>query len=774
MNRLLLSLALVTACRPSTSAAAPTIETHLGGHPRLWIRAADVPRLRGWASRGNAVWQALAGVAEAARGDMDQNKVATGNNCMDANGVQPCESYAELFAFMSLVSPSEKERADYGKRAVRLLMAMISRAQKGPKEDDELRSHMFPVDDRSRWFGEGFALTVDWIYPLLSADDKRAIRGVFLRWAEDITHASVTDNNHPEPIGVLDDPKLLADRGRVRWAGNNYFTAHTRNLAMMALSLDDADDAGGALRAYVKRATGAWLYMIDALLRGDARGGLPPDGLEYGPQTYAYVAQALLALHTAGADDVSRYGRQARMDANPFWRDLVEGWPHLMSPATVEHEWAGTVYQPAWWGEGQKYFAPDPIDVFAPIALYDHSVGDERGAEAARWVALNLAPGGAAGAVNRVAKTESFRKAILTFLIMDPKAPPPADPRRNTSFVAPGLGKIFARTDWSPRATFFDYMLNWISVDHQHADGNSFDWYRKGEWLVKERTGYGTHVTSSDAHDTVCIENSQPYHTKGSPKDYRNVYWKRGSQWTNNDKDEVDPKLVAHSENARYVYALGEATGLYNSNHEEIHDCAHASRAIVWLVPDHVVVLDRAATKVDGRFKRFFLQLIARPSVNGRRATLKTPRGQLLHVNTLLPADAKISSEAAETFEDNEPAEGDPIRARLKVESWSRDVRFLHVLQAADGGKPEEPALVDAGPSLLAATAGSTVVVFPKDFGAAVAEVSFAPPAGARAVLVTGLTPNGEYQLSRAGGRVRITPGKGARADGGGALWQSL
>ena len=766
---------VVGACRPSGAGPSSTRlpDTSVSGHPRLWVRAGELPRLRAWATSGNPMWQALRGVAEEARDEMDAKKVPEGKNCMNDSGTQGCEEYAELFAFMSLLSPSDKERHDYATRAAKLLMNVINHAAKGPNDDDEIRRDKFPMDDRSRWNGEAFALTVDWIYPYLSADEKKTIRKVFLRWSDIITHADITDNNHPEPIGVVDDPALVTDRIKIRWSGNNYYTAHARNLALMALSFDAADDAGGELRSYVKRATGAWLYVIDAYLRGDGRGGLPADGIEYGPQSLAYLAQALWALHTAGADDAASFGKQARLDANPFWKQLVAGWPHLMSARTVEHPWLGQVYQPAWWGEGQHYFAPESIDLFAPIAIYARELGDAATAEAARWIAVHLAPGEAAGLGERARKPDVFRRSILYFLMMDPKAPPPTDPRTSLSFFAPGTGKILARTDWTKNASVFDFDIGWITVDHQHADGNAFQWYRKGEWLVKERTGYGDHVTATDAHDAVCIGNSQPVHVKDKPDDYRAVYWKRGSQYTNGVTDD-DGKLLAHAENDKYVYALGDATALYNSSHEEIHDVAHASRAIVWLGGDYVVVYDRAATKVDGRFKRWFLQLTAKATVAGKRARVKTPGGQYLYVTSLLPADGKMTAEAAEQYQDNEPAEFDPITARLRVESWARDVRFLHVLAASDKDQPETPPLVDAGADFAATMVRDVVVVFPRDLGAAVSELSLAPPAGARTLMVTGLVPGGEYALARDGGKVRVTQGKGARADSGGVLWQPI
>ena len=761
-HTIIIALILFGACTPSGAGPASTrlVDTSVSGHPRLWVRAADLPRLRSWASGKNPLWDALRGAAEEARGEMDAHKVPAGKDCMNDSGTEGCEEYAEIFAFMSLVSPSDKERHDYATRAAKLLMMMMNRIAKGPSDSDELRRDKFPLDDRSRWNGEAFALTVDWIYPYLSADEKKTIHKVFLRWADVITHADVTDHNHPEPIGVVDDPKLVADRGVVRWAGNNYYTAHARNLALMALAFDAADDPHGELRSYVKRATGAWLYVIDAYLRGDGRGGLPADGIEYGPQSLAYVAQALWALHTAGADDAGRFGKQARMDDNPYWRQLLVAWPLLMSARTVEHPWLGPVYQPLWWGEGQHYFAPESVDLFAPIAILSRDTGDANSAEAARWMALHLGPGEAGGLTNRARNPEVWRRAILYFLLMDPKAPPPKDPRAATSWVAPGLGKILARTDWSKNAALFDFSIGWISVDHQHADGNAFQWYRRGEWLVKERTGYGDHIVATDAHDAVCIQNSEPVHAKDNPDDYRALYWKRGSQYTNGVTD-GDGKLLAHSETKNYLYALGDATALYNSDHEEIHDVAQASRAIVWLGGDWVVVYDRAATKVDGRFKRFFLQLTAQAKVSGRRATVKTPGGQYLYVTSLLPADGKLTAEPAEKYENNEPAEFDPIAARLRVESWARDVRFLTVLQASDKDKPETPPLIDAGPAFAATMARDVVVVFPRELGAEPAELSLAPPPGARTLMVTGLVPNGEYAVARAAGKYPPDPRKG-------------
>jgi hypothetical protein len=802
--------AAVAGCRgarqPSAALLPVPSAAAMAAHPRLWVRAADLPRLRQWARGSNPTWTALDQAATRARAVYDAGKIPAGKACTDESGSYTCEGYAELFAFLSLIDADETTRRADAARAVRLLMAVVDEAKKGRRDDDPLRDPHFAISDRSRWSGEAFGLTADWIYPWLTDGQKRDIRTVFLRWADELTHAGTTSHNHPEPVGVLNDKRLVADRTNVRWSSNNYFTAHARNLGLMAMAFDAADDPDGKLRAYVGSATGAWLYMIDDLLRNDARGGLPPDGLEYGPQTFAYVAELLLALHTSGVAATTKEP-QARFDGNPWWDEVIPAWFHLMSPRTVEHSWMGSLHQPAWFGEGQKYWLGDPVDLFAPLGLWARDAGDSRRDDAARYIVRHLAPGGAAKYDERIAKNDDFRQSILYFLLFDPGAAAPADPRASLprSHFAPGLGRLYARTGWDEDAATFDFGVGWNRIDHQHADGNAFGFYRRGEWLTKERTGYGPNIACSDYHDTLAVENDKPYHAKDT-SDYRAIIWKRGSQWST-ELNDGDGQLLAHVVDERYVYALGDATTLYNSKYENATDVARVVRAIMWLPPDFVVVYDRAATQKDGRFKRFWLQTPALPSLSGKRATVRTQGGQQLFVTTLLPADAQPVGEMAEPLkESSEPAELDPMVARLRVESRAKDVRFLHVLEGADGKAAAESAvLIDGGPEWVAlsvrargAVCGDSkasdgksvyggkscgvVIAFPRDVGDAPrglapggGGLTLAAPAGTRAVAVTGLAANGAYTLSRApDGRVRVSAGGSGKADGGGVLFSSF
>ena len=234
----------------------PEATTPVTGHPRLIVRQTDLARIRSWAVPDNPIFVGgLDTLAKIYRQKMDSGEVEkdTGYACSGT----PTEGYAEIFAFMSLIHSDEGARANFAKRSRTMLMKVIDKAALGQASGKPFRDKKFPIDDRSRWYGEGFLLTVDWIYGTLTTEDKATIRKVFLRWAEEILHAETTTHNHPEPIGVVNDPKLTSDRTMVRWAINNYYAGHIRNLALMALSFDPADDPGEKLRGYLSNVTGA-------------------------------------------------------------------------------------------------------------------------------------------------------------------------------------------------------------------------------------------------------------------------------------------------------------------------------------------------------------------------------------------------------------------------------------------------------------------------------------------------------------------------------------
>jgi hypothetical protein len=233
--------------------------------------------------------------------------------------------------------------------------------------------------------------------------------------------------------------------------------------------------------------------------------------------------------------------------------------------------------------------------------------------------------------------------------------------------------------------------------------------------------------------------------------------------------------MVAWSAAADWVYALGDATDIYNSENNNAYDVTQATRSIVWLKPDHVVTYDRAATKTMDRFKRFYLQTPSAPSINGNTASASTAKGQLLFFTSLLPAGAGLSSDTP-SIEYN--AGGEPMQQRILIESKAQSARFLSVVQGADAGATADAAMRVTGAGSVAfdaAVVRGTLVAFPVDLDGTFQSVTFDVPDTTKTFLVTGLAASGGYDVQvdpPAGGsiHIKVQTGSAKTADSAGVL----
>ena len=120
------------------------------------------------------------------------------------------------------------------------------------------------------------------------------------------------------------------------------------------------------------------------------------------------------------------------------------------------------------------------------------------------------------------------------------------------------------------------------------------------------------------------------------------------------------------------------------------------------------------------------------------------------------------------------PAVAEPMKYRLKVEApgGPKDVRFLNVVQGADGGAvPTQTSVVrsSAGASYEGAVVGDSAVLFPVAMTGG-GPTTVALPADVKRVLVTGLTPAGAYTATRSGTGISVSDGGSLKADEGGVL----
>jgi hypothetical protein len=811
-------------------------------HPRLWVNPADVERLRGWATDANPAWKhglgaALAAAAKYAdahwswdtgRPDTVFRTPYAGDagvvsGWRDDGGTNwqadATEAYAEAFAFGSLVAPDAARREAYARRARAMLLWIVRNANTGAGAHGAFPygGKAFAGYNRANYWGEALGLACDWLYPVLGADDKNQIRDAFLMWNDDLLEVSTAGEEHPQPIAVENDPSLFADPLQLRWAANNYYIGHFRNLLLRGLAVDPVDDPAvkgrtryPTVRSFVHNATGAWLYQIWSVFTdgaevsaalggarnpsfGVASGGMPVEGSLYG-ESQGYLAQALWALHTTGSDDPLLIGRQAALASSAYWDRAWQAFVHNTTPVPRVLSglaYLGSVYTLASYGDTLRaWLTGDGVQIVAPIGIRRALDGDLRTAEATRFIVTHLLQGGAPQLEHRMSSVWGNSNAIdsiLYFLLLDPARAAAADPRPSlpSTFRDATLARVVARTGWDAQARLFTWLCNWQTINHQQGAAGQFELYRKGEWLVKEWSAYGNDMRAYLAtyHNTLSIENDPPRHLEW----FEGPTAEMGGQWSN--ATDAGDATTRTSDGAGWTYAFGDTTNLYNRRDGNANDVLHASRSIVWLAPDHVVVYDRASTRKSGRFKRFNLVLTAPPRIvedaatHRWRATVTTPGGQTLFVQHLLPAGATMIEQHRWKKERGEEldrvAEGEEAGYRLLVEVPGRPAtaRFLHVLQGADAGGAQTP--VEAVPDTSGgawdiAIVGRTAVAFPVEVGAGAAGVTYRVPAAVAGHLVTGLTPGAAYDVRRtvADGMVTlgVVPGAHEKADAAGVI----
>jgi hypothetical protein len=817
---------------PSANPTASAVPFPVSGHPRLWIAQNDLPRLRGWATSANPIYQqGMLPVLNQAISIYNTQFFPGGianSNYPDPGDTQGytgylTEQYGVIFAFNSLIDPNPTARITYAKYARNLLMYAMNQAALGHLSGAPFRDPLFATYNRANGQGEQWPLIVDWIYnatdasgnPILSASDKLTIRNVFMLWANDCLNASTTGGDHPSPIGVSNSMQLLPGNLPYRMAANNYYIGHARMLTMMSLSIDPVDDPpvsgvalnqlGSTLRSYITNATGAWLYQQFAMFGdpaavaaaygipgtgagfGLASGGLPPEGMLYG-ESFGFMLGQLLAIQTAGFNNVAYSGPQSQLIGAPVWDRYVPGILSSLTPTSEvfsDQPWLGPVFQYGSYGDLLRlWVTPDFMRSFALLALLDQESGKTTSHVApARWFVVNAVQGGPGDLVERITSPWSFTESILYYLLLDPSASAPSDPRPTypTYFRDPAAGRILAHSDWSASNTIFDYRASWESINHQDGDGGQFEFFRNGEWLTKEMSNYDNNALGQTTvyHNTLALQN----HCACSGGQPANLQWYEAGEWANGSQwilglNAGDP-LTISSNGPGYVYAASDLTNLYNrpdfwSPADAAIDITQATRSILWLNNDYIVIYDRATSATSGLFKRFNLSLITNPVINGNVATETTPNGQHLYVQTLMPINASESAVNA-VNKLNAIAQLEPTQYIFTAEDPTHpmDVRFLHVLQGADASIAMTPARYlqsTAGTAFDGAVFASTAVYFPRSAGIPFVGTSLPTPSGIHSIYVTGLTPGTPYAVSVGSGTVTVTTGTGSVADSAGVL----
>ena len=805
----------------------------VASHPRLWLTPADLPRMQSWAVSSNPTWtyfNNLVGIcANLYRTQFFPGGVPNTNypDPGDSQGYQGwlTEDVGFVLAFDSLIDPNPANRVTYAQYVRNMLMVAMNQAVLGVQSGMPFRDPTFPIYNRANLSGAQWPLMVDWIYNakdgsgnnILTASDKATIQKVFLMWAGECLVANTTGGDSPSPVGAMNSFSLLhGGTGAYRMASNNYYLGHTRLLTMMGLCIDPADDPvidstkspatlGNTLRSYILDGLGSWLYQVYAMMGdpstvaadyglagngagfGLSSGGLPPEGMLYG-ESFGFILGDLLALQTSGFNDTSISGPQIKLINAPVWDRFVTGYLSSLTPNSSvpsSESYLGPIYQMAAYGDLLRlYITPDDMRPFALLELLEQEQGLSTHANAARWFGKNVVLNSLSYNVQQP-WTWGVADSVLYYMMLDPTATPPTDPRPSypLNFFDKPAGRVIAHSDWGSSPTTFDFRASWESDNHQQGDAGSFEFFRQGEWLTKEMSNYDDNLVGVTPYylNSLCLKNWCSVGTPSLNWDETGI-WSDGGQWMWG-ANAGDPTTTT-SNGTGYTFVDSDLTNLYNSPNKwspanSLTDISQATRSIVWLNNDYIVVYDRATSIHSGLFKTFNLSMANHPTITGNTASEVMPDGQQLFVQALLPLNAALTARYA-AGDLNPHAELDPMFYVLTDEdpTLPTDARFLHVLQGANIGAPMVAASYitsTAGTSFDGACFGTMSVFFPHTKGSAVTTTTFTLPSAVTSFVATGLAPGATYNVSVTtttnGKAVTLTPGGvGVTADSAGLL----
>ncbi len=755
------------------------------------------------------------------------------------------ELYAELFAFMALIDPDPTAQEHYRIRAHDMMMWMIDLAGDITPQNcaangkaGSFRRCSFPVGDRAHQAGmEAFPLTVDWIYSSFSSEEKKRITSVFKTWAYEALTSGPTGIGYPQPVGVMNNPALLSKPKRLRWQMNNYSDSQYRTVTMLGSVMDAADDPSDtgnaadrgtvtalpkdfkvhALKGYLSLATGAWTYVHWAVAEdpgvvgsvlgvspdglGEGQGGLTPEGSEYGGN-YGYVAMALLALHTAGADDPTQMPQLSLLSSS-HWDLWIDGLLNVLSP--VPRVEAGhSFYETTQFGDdgNGNLITPELIKLLMPLGLYDtYTRQNPVRLNAIRWIAKRAVAEGcgvlpdnsSCNASNpvlqkRLAATPSsnnFTMVIYLFLLLDPAATPNSAsnpsgdvdprPRYPVEFYAPGHHEMASRTRWGADASWLVTHCAWMAIDHEHGACGQTEFYRKGRWLSKAHSTYNSVVGAMSMFNNSGISIGNP---DSDPKNdpYFGPVASHGAQYDSRASQEFTPSPLLSS-SSTFLYEYFDQTYPHNKDrpyHSPTSDVLHASRSLLWLKPDVLVYYDQGISRSAGMFKKDSFNFTAEPVVTGPVAkVVDSVNKQNAYLTTVLPMAEHFSSlVCAYGSNVGDCAGGDVSRGgdesaflyQVTDTSVPMSAQFLSVLEGTDKGVSRTPVtLVQAsGTALDGVVVGNTAVLFRRI--ATVPESEFAGshysvPATVVQEYVAGLAPNTTFgvEAHASGGKIEVS-----------------
>jgi hypothetical protein len=488
----------------------------------------------------------------------------------------------------------------------------------------------------------------------------------------------------------------------------NYYWGYLTTLAFAGLATAGESPLGDE---WLERARRELSTRALPAFRDELRGGGWPEGYQYGEYTTAEVALVAEAFRTGAHLDITH--------KLPWLADTIAHHTHALLPDQRSVYDGGT--------QGEHPVVPSALALAATDLALD-GVGDPRAAQG-RWLIHHALP--------------PLRRehAWIGLLAERPDAPEqsPRDPAK-TSLHLEGVGLTFARSDWSPGATWVSFQAGpWLAEDHQDADQGHFELFHGSDGLLVDAGDSEGSATIN--HNTLLIDDGGRHLT----------YPPNQGVWGG---DRV--KTTRYADDGAVMLAVGDIGEAYAPKCAregcKTRTVERALRSFVFVRPDFVVVDDRVAVDEPDVRVVWAAHLTQPPTLDGDLASAVVGASRI-DVRTLEPSGARHSAPREPTPSGEGSHRANHTWAptfRLEVESptGARERGFLHVLSAAPASARPPDARAVAGEHLRGALVRGVAHPFAVLFAAEDGNGRAALGGPFDQVVVAGLTPGRRYEVA--------------------------
>lgn len=322
-------------------------------------------------------------------------------------------------------------------------------------------------------------LGYDWLYNDLTETQKKQARAIIATWADYWK-------------GYIDDEGLITSGS----SDSDEVTSLTSNLLMMAIALH-GDDVVRATTMFEYADAMTSVNLVGKYTDDLFAGGVWGEGSDYSPYTEIFMLLTYM---------INKEARGIPYPNN--YIDLAaEAQLHMTSPTYNTMFTYGDVEGVESWYIGLN--DAHQIDFFS---VYLAAGNDVKVKEAVRYWMSQASD----------FTFDGWRKPWW-FLLGDDAGTikSPADAGLSTRFQSgetSGLQVVSARTGWGPNDSVLWVINSPWTVDHRHKDALDFAWMRGGDWLTKEKPGYGTSISwATIRHNSILIENADKYIGSSNP-----------------------------------------------------------------------------------------------------------------------------------------------------------------------------------------------------------------------------------------------------------------